>query len=157
MPEVLLIRLLKNIIISIVMISAGIIFGISTQSLHMASIPFLLGLVAIAAVIKTYYDWENGKVIVITAVCIHKEIYFGNKSTYIMVGSEENSDKVFNFILKNIENKAFSVSGTYDLLFKNNGKRLSEENLIDYGPSDSSSEAINSILKEANIINESEE
>ena len=61
MPEILTIRLIKNIVTSIILISAGIIFGLSAQSIVFASIPFLLGLVASAAVIKTYFDWETGK------------------------------------------------------------------------------------------------
>ena len=154
MPEILTIRLIKNIVTSVILISAGVIFGLSAQSIVLASIPFLLGLVASAAVIKTYIDWETGKILIITAVCIHKETYLGGKSTYIMVGVNENDDKSYNFTLKNIDVKAFSVSGIYELLFNNNGNRLSEENLMDYGPSDTSSDVISSVLKEANILDE---
>lgn len=146
MPNILLLRLLKNIVISIVMISAGIIFGISTKSIYVSSVPILFGLIAVAASLKMYYDWKTKKIIVITAVCIHKQPVLLGKTTYVFNCIGENSDKDFTFTLKDLKNNSFFVSGTYDFLFNNKNNMITEKNLIDYEISDIPNEQIQEIL-----------
>lgn len=132
MPNILLIRMLKNIVIFIVMLSAGIIFGISTHSMHVAIIPLLFGLIAAGATIKMYFDWKRDKVVTVTAVCLQKQQKLLGKSTYVFNITGCTSDKGYTFTLNNLQNNCFILGETYDFLFSLKGNTISEQNLIDY-------------------------
>ena len=136
MPNILIQRLLKNIVISIVMLSAGIIFGIASHSVYVACVPLLFGLLAAVASIKMYCDWKTDRIIIISAVCIHKQPYLLGKTTYIFNIIGLSADKDMTFTLQNVKNNSFSVAATYDFLFDNRKNLLSEQTLIDYTISD---------------------
>ena len=135
-PELVLFRTIKNIAIAIAFILAGLICGIATRKLFLTIIPLFVGVAACIATIKMISDWKCGRIFLITAVCIHKDITVIGHATYIMKGytdASADSSETINFTLRGMSRNAFSVAGTYELLFRKDARGLSSHNLIDYG------------------------
>ena len=132
MPNILSVRIVKNIVISMVMLSAGVIFGISSHSIYVAIIPILFGLMVAGASIKMFFDWKRDKIVALTAVCLEKHPKLFGKSTYIFNVICCSRDKWCTFTLNNVKDNCFVIGEKYDFLFNSKENTVLEQNLIDY-------------------------
>jgi len=128
MPDLLTLRIVKNIIFSFVLIVLAFVIGISMSNFFMFAVPAVLAIILIAGTYRLTRRYRNGNVYVWSGTCL------GSSKSFLptRVDYAFQADTGESIVVKGRATKEFRESLHYDLLFERTGDFDEHPNLMDF-------------------------